>query len=88
MLQERPGCYVRLGNGSEGHGSCVVHNPATTSTTMPFPSAPASGRPWWSRSCLPSAVEIPSRGVDMIDSSAGLRFSPAFYDETGQTLKL
>ncbi|MDH3315369.1 MAG: M20 family metallopeptidase [Gammaproteobacteria bacterium] len=27
MLQDRPGCYVRVGNGSEGHGSCVVHNP-------------------------------------------------------------
>jgi amidohydrolase len=27
MLRERPGCYVRLGNGgSDGRGSCVVHN--------------------------------------------------------------
>lgn len=27
MLQERPGCYERVGNGTEGHGSCVVHKP-------------------------------------------------------------
>jgi len=27
MLQKRPGCYVRLGNGENSKGSCVVHNP-------------------------------------------------------------
>ena len=27
MLQGRPGCYVRVGNGDGEHGSCVVHNP-------------------------------------------------------------
>ncbi len=27
MRQERPGCYVRLGNGDTNEGSCVVHNP-------------------------------------------------------------
>jgi len=27
MLRERPGCYVRLGNGEHSKGSCVVHNP-------------------------------------------------------------
>jgi hippurate hydrolase len=27
MLQGRPGCYVRVGNGEGSKGSCVVHNP-------------------------------------------------------------
>jgi hippurate hydrolase len=27
MLDEVPGCYVALGNGAEGHGSCMLHNP-------------------------------------------------------------
>jgi hippurate hydrolase len=28
MLNEKPGCYVRMGNGSVGeHGGVVVHNP-------------------------------------------------------------
>jgi hippurate hydrolase len=27
MLQARPGCYVRLGNGRGSRGGCVVHNP-------------------------------------------------------------
>ena len=28
MLQEKPGCYVWLGNGMEGGpGGCSVHNP-------------------------------------------------------------
>jgi amidohydrolase len=28
MLQEKPGCYIRVGNGAPGeHGSVVVHNP-------------------------------------------------------------
>lgn len=28
MLQEKPGCYIRVGNGATGeHGSVVVHNP-------------------------------------------------------------
>jgi hippurate hydrolase len=27
MLQHNPGCYVRLGNGEDSKGSCVVHNP-------------------------------------------------------------
>jgi amidohydrolase len=28
MLQERPGCYIWLGNGAEGElGGCAVHNP-------------------------------------------------------------
>ncbi len=27
MLQERPGCYVRVGNGDKSKGSCFVHNP-------------------------------------------------------------
>ena len=26
MLQERPGCYVRVGNGEGEDGGCVVHN--------------------------------------------------------------
>ena len=27
MLQDNPGCYVRVGNGEGSKGSCVVHNP-------------------------------------------------------------
>jgi len=28
MLQEKPGCYIRMGNGGPGEfGSVVVHNP-------------------------------------------------------------
>ncbi|MFT4066101.1 M20 aminoacylase family protein [Paraburkholderia sp.] len=27
MLEQVPGCYVALGNGHEGHGSCMIHNP-------------------------------------------------------------
>jgi hippurate hydrolase len=27
MLEKVPGCYVALGNGAEGHGSCMIHNP-------------------------------------------------------------
>jgi len=27
MLEKVPGCYVALGNGVEGHGSCMIHNP-------------------------------------------------------------
>lgn len=27
MLQEKPGCYIWAGNGSEGPHSCMVHNP-------------------------------------------------------------
>ena len=27
MLQERPGCYIRVGNGEGKDGGCVVHNP-------------------------------------------------------------
>ena len=27
MLEKVPGCYVALGNGHEGHGSCMIHNP-------------------------------------------------------------
>jgi len=27
MLQERPGCYIRVGNGEGEDGGCVVHNP-------------------------------------------------------------
>jgi metal-dependent amidase/aminoacylase/carboxypeptidase family protein len=26
MLQERPGCYIRVGNGEGEDGGCVVHN--------------------------------------------------------------
>ena len=26
MLQERPGCYLFIGNG-EGKGGCMIHNP-------------------------------------------------------------
>ena len=27
MLEKIPGCYVALGNGATGHGSCMIHNP-------------------------------------------------------------
>lgn len=27
MLQDTPGCYIRIGNGENSKGSCVVHNP-------------------------------------------------------------
>lgn len=27
MLQEVPGCYIWIGNGADGVGSCMVHNP-------------------------------------------------------------
>jgi len=27
MLLERPGCYIRVGNGEGEDGGCVVHNP-------------------------------------------------------------
>ena len=27
MLEKVPGCYVALGNGAAGHGSCMIHNP-------------------------------------------------------------
>ena len=27
MLRERPGCYIRVGNGEGEEGGCVVHNP-------------------------------------------------------------
>nr|WP_230417762.1 M20 aminoacylase family protein [Paraburkholderia polaris] len=27
MLDKVPGCYVALGNGAKGHGSCMIHNP-------------------------------------------------------------
>ena len=27
MLQDRPGCYIRVGNGEGMEGGCVVHNP-------------------------------------------------------------
>ena len=27
MLQERPGGYIRVGNGEGEDGGCVVHNP-------------------------------------------------------------
>lgn len=27
MLKEKPGCYVLIGNGTEGSGGCMVHNP-------------------------------------------------------------
>ncbi|SDR52148.1 hippurate hydrolase [Paraburkholderia fungorum] len=27
MLEKVPGCYVALGNGATGHGSCMIHNP-------------------------------------------------------------
>jgi len=27
MLQDRPGCYIRIGNGEGVDGGCVVHNP-------------------------------------------------------------
>jgi hippurate hydrolase len=27
MLEKVPGCYVALGNGAQGHGSCMIHNP-------------------------------------------------------------
>lgn len=28
MLERIPGCYVFIGNGADGAGSCVIHNPA------------------------------------------------------------
>ena len=27
MLRERPGCYVLIGNGTEGHNGRPLHNP-------------------------------------------------------------
>jgi len=27
MLERVPGCYVVIGNGLEGHGGCMIHNP-------------------------------------------------------------
>ncbi|MQR00751.1 M20 aminoacylase family protein [Glaciimonas soli] len=27
MLEKVPGCYVALGNGTEGNGGCMIHNP-------------------------------------------------------------
>jgi hippurate hydrolase len=27
MLQDNPGCYIRVGNGEGEDGGCVVHNP-------------------------------------------------------------
>ncbi|MEK6417647.1 MAG: M20/M25/M40 family metallo-hydrolase, partial [Burkholderia gladioli] len=27
MLEQRPGCYALLGNGTGSHGGCMVHNP-------------------------------------------------------------
>ncbi|MCB1317496.1 MAG: M20/M25/M40 family metallo-hydrolase, partial [Leptospiraceae bacterium] len=27
MLQQKPGCYVRIGNGSKGDSGCMLHNP-------------------------------------------------------------
>ena len=27
MLEARPGAYINIGNGDDGHGSCPVHNP-------------------------------------------------------------
>lgn len=27
MLREKPGCYVLIGNGTEGYGGCMIHNP-------------------------------------------------------------
>lgn len=27
MLREKPGCYVLIGNGIEGAGGCMIHNP-------------------------------------------------------------
>ena len=34
MLNEVPGCYLILGNGEGEFGGCMVHNRATTSTTV------------------------------------------------------
>ena len=27
MLQDKPGCYIRVGNGEREGGGCVMHNP-------------------------------------------------------------
>ena len=44
MLLERPGCYIRVGNGEGEDGGCVVHNPFTTSMMTPQSMEPVTGR--------------------------------------------
>ena len=44
MLLERPGCYIRVGNGEGEDGGCVVHNPFTTSMMTPQSMGPVTGR--------------------------------------------
>ena len=47
MLQEKPGCYVLLGNGTEGDGGCMIHNPHYDFND----AATAVGATYWVRLC-------------------------------------
>ncbi|MDH6152021.1 M20 aminoacylase family protein [Paraburkholderia tuberum] len=45
MLERVPGCYVALGNGAQGHGSCMLHNPGYDFNDEALPI----GASYWAR---------------------------------------
>jgi len=45
MLEKVPGCYVGLGNGDEGHGGCMIHNPGYDFNDEALPI----GASYWAR---------------------------------------
>lgn len=47
MLQEKPGCYILIGNGTEGTGGCMVHNPLYDFNDEIIPI----GATYWVRLC-------------------------------------
>ena len=46
MLKAKPGCYLLIGNGTDGHHGRPLHNPGTTSTMMCWPQAAPTGCDW------------------------------------------
>ena len=48
MLEQRPGCFLRLGNDVD-EDDCMIHNPAYDfSMTKAYPLEPLIGRGWLS----------------------------------------
>ncbi len=57
MLRERPGCYIRVGNGEGEEGGCVVHNPLYDFND----EAALYGASYWATLV---EQELPARGRD------------------------
>ena len=75
MLRTRPGCYLRPGNGSDGHGSCVAHNSRYDFNDDALPVGASFWAALVEQELPPKGAETRRSGLELTDGTARTRAS-------------